>query len=178
MKMTSGKSSFCILDPPGYIDPAQQDMLITDITAEDFLDVEEQLIFEEIPTATSFPGTFPVDGIIYGRNNRLMVSLPCRQRGSATEAINVIFLINPTSPCSYLSAKTMKALIGNTDKPLLGSMYAMIHSDIVLQCYMSPPDKHFADINVLGADFLVQNHVTLKVNYGMKTCTLMVEKDE
>jgi hypothetical protein len=39
-------------------------------------------------------------------------------------------------------------------------------------------DKHFDDVNVLGADFLVENGLTLKANYSNKICTLLVEENE
>ena len=38
--------------------------------------------------------------------------------------------------------------------------------------------KHFADVNVLGADFLVKNGLTLKANYSSDICTLMVDENE
>jgi hypothetical protein len=30
---------------------------------------------------------------------------------------------------------------------------------------MSPPDKHFTDVNLLGTDFLVSNQVNLQIGY-------------
>jgi hypothetical protein len=47
-----------------------------------------------------------------------------------------------------------------------------------IECHISPHDKHFADVNVLGADFLVKNGLTLKVNYSSDIGSLMVEENE
>ena len=128
--------------------------------------------------AATFPVSFPVEGEIYGPNKRLMVNLACRRRGTITSAINVIFLIDTGSPASYLSAKAMEALIGNPGSHLPQQLPVMVQSLKVVECHISPLDKHFADVNVLGADFLVENGLTLKANYGSKICTLMVEENE
>jgi hypothetical protein len=107
--------------------------------------------------AAKFPGSFPVDGEIYGPNNRLMINLVCRRRGRNTQAIN-------GSPISYLSEKAMNALIGNTGSHLPKQLQVLVHSKEVIKCYLSPRDKHIAEVNVLGMDFLVANRLTLKVN--------------
>jgi len=115
---------------------------------------------------------------IYGPNNRLMINLVCRRRGRNTQAINFIFLINIGSPISYLSEKAMNTLIGNPASHLPEQLQVSVHSKEAIKCYLSPRDKHFADVNVLGMDFLVANRLTLKVNCRTNICTLMVEENE
>ncbi len=56
----------------------------------------------------------------------------------------------------------MEALIGNPGSHLPQQLPVMIHAKKVIECHLSPRDKHFADVNVLGADFLVENGLTLK----------------
>jgi hypothetical protein len=169
---TSESSTYSIHDPPGYIKPSLQDMLLTDITAEELLIVAERLGVEYLGPAPTFPVSFPVDGEIYGPNKRLMVNLACRRRRTNTSAINVIFLINTGSPASYLSAKAMEALIGNTESHLPQQLPVMIHSDNVITCHLSPHDKHFANVNVLGMDFLSKNLLSLSMNYEKETFQL------
>ena len=101
-----------------------------------------------VPT---FPVSFPVEGEIYGLNKRLVVTLACQRRRTNIQAINVIFLIDTSSPASYLSAKAMEALIGNPGSQLAQQLAVMIHTKKVIECHLSPRDKHFADVNVLGA---------------------------
>jgi len=175
---TSESSTYSIHDPPGYIEPSLQDMLLTDITAEKLLSVAEVLGVGYLSPAATFPGSFPVDGEIYGPNNRLMINLVCRRRGRNTQAINVIFLIGTGSPISYLSEKSMNALIGKPGSHLPEQLQVLVHSKEVIKCYLSPRNSHFADVNVLGMDFLVENKLTLKVNCRTKICTLMVEENE
>ena len=171
-------SPYSIHDPPGYIDPSLQDMLFTDITAKGLVSTGQVLDVEYLSSATSFPGSFPVDGEIYGMNNRLMINLVCRRRERDAHPINIIFLIDTGSPASYLSEMAMKALIGDTGANVPHLLKVMVHSNEVIQCYLSPPDKHFAYVNVLGMDFLVANRLTLKVNSRTNICTLMIEENE
>ncbi len=175
---TSESSTYSIHDPPGYIKPSLQDMLFTDITAEKLLSVAKLLGVDYLSPSAIFPGSFPIDGELYGLNNRLMINLVCRRRGRNTQAINVIFLIDTGSPISYLSEKAMNALIGNSGSHIPEQLQVLVHSNEVIKCYLSPRDKHFADVNVLGMDFLVANRLTLKANCRTNICTLMVGENE
>ncbi|EGF78542.1 hypothetical protein BATDEDRAFT_90695 [Batrachochytrium dendrobatidis JAM81] len=176
---TTSESSTCsIHDPPGYIKPSLQDMLLTDITAEELLVVAEVLGVKYLSPAATFPASFPANGEIYGLNNRLMINAVCRRPAITSQAINVIFLIDTGSPASYLSGKAMEALIGNPESHLPQQLQVMVHSKEVIRCYLSPRDKHFADVNVLGMDFLIANRLTLKVNCRTSLCTLMIEENE
>lgn len=169
---------YSLLDQPGYIDPYSQDFLLTDMTAERLLSVAETLEVVYLGPAAIFPGSFPVDGEICGYNKRLMVNLACSRRGATTSAINIIFLIDTSSPATYLSAKAMEALIGNTESHFPAQLLVMIHSKRVIECYLSPRNKHFANVNVLGADFLGENGLTLKANYNSNIFTLIAEENE
>ncbi len=175
---TSESSTYSIHDPPGYIKPSLQDMLLTDITAEELLTIAKRLGVDYLGLTAEFPGSFPVDGRIYGNNKRLMVSLSCRREGKNSKAINIIFLIDTGSPNTFLSDKAMEALVGKPGCNIGTMMGVRIHTKKVIECHLSPHDKHFADVNVLGADFLVENGLTLKANYSNKICTLLFEENE
>ena len=128
--------------------------------------------------AAEFPCSFPVNGKICGNNKRLMVSLSCRREGKKSKAINIIFLIDTGSPNTFLSDKAMEALVGKPGCNIGSTMDVSIQSLKNIECHISPHDKHFADVNVLGADFLVKNGLALKANYSSDICTLMVEENE
>ena len=170
---TSESSTGSIHDPPGYIKPSLQDMLLTDITAEQLLVVAERLEVEYLSSAANFPGSFPASGVIYGLNKRLMVNLVCRRQGKSTTSLNIVFLINTGSPVSYLSKKAMEALIGKPGSNIVNQLPVMVHSDNVIACHLSPRDKHFADVNVLGMNFLSENMLSLSMNYKAKSFELV-----
>ena len=128
--------------------------------------------------AAEFPCSYPKSGKIHGNNKRLMVSLSCRKQGKNSKAINIIFLIDTGSPNTFLSEKAMEALVGKPGCNIGSIMDVGIQSLKNIECHLSPHDKHFVDVNVLGADFLVENGLTLKANYSNKICTLLVDENE
>jgi hypothetical protein len=63
-----------------------------------------------------FPSVaFPVDGVIYGQNKRLMVCLPCRRVKKSAATVNVWFIVDTGSNCNFLAKKTIEALIREDD---------------------------------------------------------------
>jgi hypothetical protein len=72
----------------------------------------------------------------------------------------------------------MNALIGHHASHLPEQLQVFVHSKEVIKCYLSPRDKHFADVNVLGMDFLVANRLTLKVDCRTNICILLVDENE
>jgi hypothetical protein len=168
----SESCTYSIHDPPGYIKPSLQDMLFTDITAEELLKIAELLGVDYMGPAAEFPGSFPTSGLIFGNNKRLMVSLSCCRNRNDSKAINIIFLVDTGSPNTFLCEKAMEALVGKPGCNIGTMMNVMIHSDNVITCHLSPHDKHFSDVNVLGMDFLSENMLSLLMNYKQKSFQL------
>ena len=78
----SNFSDTSILEPPGYIKPSLQDLLLTDITAKELLNIAKRLGVEYLGKA-EFPGVFPVNGSVEGVNKRLMVNLVCKRQSTS-----------------------------------------------------------------------------------------------
>ncbi|KAJ2989791.1 hypothetical protein HDV02_004772, partial [Globomyces sp. JEL0801] len=155
---TSDSSGHSLMDPPGYIKPDLQDLLLTDITAKELRVIAAELEVDYLGPA-AFPGTFPAVGDIRGDNHRLMVPLVCRRRAQKeAPARNIIFLLDTGSPSTYLCQEAMEALIGK-DSPLPQTLWVHIHSQEAILTHLSPKGSHFADVNVLGMDFLARNRV-------------------
>lgn len=55
---------------------------------------------------------FPVSGIIYEINERFMVPLVCQADEEKGPILNVWFMIDTTSPYTFLTEKTINALFG------------------------------------------------------------------
>jgi hypothetical protein len=66
----------------------------------------------------------------------------------------------------------MEALFGKPGCNIRQTMNVMIHSDTVITCHLSPHDKHFSQVNVLGMDFLSENLLSLSVDYKNKSFQL------
>jgi hypothetical protein len=165
-----------LVDPPDYIAPDQQDMMLTDITSE-ILHSNKCTVSigqgkEYLSEADSFPQAWPASGVIYGYNKRLMISLACRRgrpdRGY--EVLNVLFLVDTGSPCSYVSQETMTALIGNPRCSVPEQLCLVVRDEsFQMVFHMSPlgtkevPGK-FHDVIVLGMDFLQLANLSLTVD--------------
>ena len=167
----SDSSGQSLMDPPGYIKPDLQDLLLTDITAKELRVIAEAMEVDYLGPA-AFPGTFPAMGRIWIPNHRLMISLVCRrQTTKEAPARNIIFLIDTGSPSTYLCQEAMEALIGK-DSHLPQSLWVRIHSEKAILSHISPKGSHFADVNVLGMDFIVENRVYPRLDFDEKTFIL------
>jgi hypothetical protein len=52
-----------------------------------------------------------------------------------------------------------------------------VHGARSMVCYLSPRDKHFADINLLGTDFLETHRAQLRMDWAQKTFQLHAPED-
>ena len=168
---SSDESGRSLMDPPGYIKPSLQDLLLTDINAKELREIARTMEVEYLGHA-SFPGSFPVEGRIWVPNHRLMVNLVCRrQTKSDSPTRNIVFLIDTGSPVTYLCQEAMESLIGK-DCNLPQTLFVKIHSDKAILTHLSPKDSHFSDVNVLGMDFIVKNRVYPRLDFDEETFTL------
>lgn len=115
------KSDDSLVDPPGYIAPRNlQDMMFSDITSEILHSNKSSVTSgrgkDFLSQADSIQLPWPAAGVVLSYNKRLMISLPCRRPRSdrGHKVLNVFFLFDTRSPCSYLCQEAMDALI---DKP-------------------------------------------------------------
>lgn len=162
-------------DPAGYIEPSLQDLLITDITAENLPDIARLLDVEYLGAA-KFPGQFPAEGRILGSNHRLMISLVCQRQSKREQpAMNIVFLIDSGSPVSYLSKRAVEVVVGNCEN-MPRMLFVLVHNEHAIECHISPSGSHFEDVNVLGMDFISVNGLSLVMNWIAKTFVLQTVK--
>jgi hypothetical protein len=151
-----------------------QDLLLLDVKHETLVEIGENLEIEYLNQTDETP-TFPVTGLLFMPNNRIMVNLVCRwqkRKGLHGAPLNVVFLVDTGSPMTYISHQAMRALINAPDSNLPKSLMVNIHGTVT-QCHLSPKDKHFADVNVIGMDYLVSRQLSLKMNYNEKVVVLV-----
>ncbi|OAQ23033.1 hypothetical protein K457DRAFT_36828 [Linnemannia elongata AG-77] len=99
-------------------------------------------------------------GVVWGVNNH-------------AKPVNVHFLVDTGTPVTYICRKALRGLgAAESDIEKDGFTWAMSVNGVNLKVAMSPLDKHFPDINLLGSDFLVTARCILTVNYVAKTCVV------
>ncbi len=131
-----------------------------------------ELLAAEYLGLTENTTRFPLFGILYGPHHRVMVNLICRKASSKKthRMLNIIFLCDTGMPISYLSEQAMSALIGNSDHipKVLRVSLGTPHHDFQL----SPRASHFAEVNVLGMDFLYDMDLSILLDKTTKRVEL------
>jgi len=165
-------ASSLVIDSVKFLRPDDFDVLLTDI-AESDLHLMAQLEGVGYLNISSAVPSFPAEGLIMGAHRRFMVNLLVRRRAEP-DYRNVIFMVDTGSPYTFLSAAAMSALVG-PGKNAPSMMRLEVHGDQSIVCYLSPPDKHFAEINLLGMDFLEMKRVQLDVDWRQKSFVMKSE---
>ncbi|KAJ3098000.1 hypothetical protein HDU96_000167 [Phlyctochytrium bullatum] len=155
-----------------------EEMIPKDIcTSDTFKDISKRLGVDHLSKADTFPPSFPATGILYGSHKRPMINLVCRRPETDAPAVNIIFFINTSAPYTYLGRNALRALLDTSNWVVLEKMPVMIHSRTPIECSLNP-GPYASDVNVLGADFMVENGLSLKVNYRSKTCAVTIENEQ
>ena len=172
---TSSEDS--LVDPPA---PDQQNMAFPDITSEllhskNFTDSIGR--GDEYLSESKYSRRWPATGKIYGQNKRLMISLPCRYARHEREdrVLNIFFLVDTGSPCSYLCQEAMMALLDDPTCAMPEQLSVFVNDDesSPLTFHMSPggtteAPRKFHDVNVLGMDFLELAELSMTVETFFK----------
>ena len=170
-KSTSSGESL-VFDDPNCIAPSGQDLLLTDVTQEILnTRIAPELSVHYLSASEAENASFPVTGILFGLNRRLMVNLLVRRRESH-KFLNILFLVDTGSPVSYLCDEAISALIGK-DNALPKFINVFVQGDQVLECHLSPQDGHFHDVNVIGMDFLATHDLSIQICYKRRTFQLL-----
>jgi hypothetical protein len=142
------------VDSPTFVPPNDQDLLLTDVTeAELFGNVGDLLGVRYLSETLHFAPSPILKGIVFGQNKRLMINLLCKRKRTATRWIRVIFLVDTGSPYTYLAPNTIERLTGTTSNNICKTLHVLVNSETTcIECHLSPQDKHFKDVNVLGME--------------------------
>jgi len=145
------------------------DVLLSDISEADLYMIAE-MEGERYLNVSGGQPTFPVEGMVMGVHRRYMVNLLVRRR-NAHAFKNVVFMVDTGSPYTFLSRSAMEAVVGvGNNVPAM--LRAEIHGEQSIVCYLSPADKSFADVNLLGMDFLEMKGAQMVTDWLQKSFVL------
>jgi hypothetical protein len=162
-------SSTLVVDTVKFLKPSDFDVMLSDINETDLYLIGEMEGAQYLNVSTLQP-VFPVEGMVMGMNKRYMVNLLARRKNTQ-HFRNVIFMVDTGSPYTFISKTTMEAVVG-LDSNIPSIIKLEIQGENSMICYLSPPDKHFADVNLLGMDFMEMRGAHLITDWHQKTFAL------
>ena len=72
------------------------------------------------------------------------------------------------SPYTFISKTFIEATVG-TNANLPSIIKLEIQGEFSMICYLSSPEKHFADVNILGMNFLEMKGAPIVIDWSQKT---------
>ncbi|KAI1730353.1 cyclophilin type peptidyl-prolyl cis-trans isomerase/CLD domain-containing protein [Ditylenchus destructor] len=167
--------------------PAEEyDMLLTDVNEKGYENLAALSRIRNLSEGSFKGPAFPVAGLIWGPNNRLMVALNCRRHTeNGRGGIYIVwFIVDTGSNPTFLSANTIKKLIGrdyDVSMPVPKSLYVDIQSpdEPKIECTLSDPKGHFSDANVLGMAAMREMNLSIaSIDWRDKTFRLIKTFDD
>ena len=146
-----------------YIPASAFEIILSDIHDSDIYAIQSELGVSNMSHAEN-ELSFPVHGLIYGTNLRLCVALSVKKRDVCK---NVIFLIDTGSPYTFLAIDTL-ACIG-FDENIPNATNVSVNG---VSISVSPSHGHFANINLLGQNYMQAAGIQFSVNYKSRTLQL------
>ena len=146
------------------ISPKEYDVLLNDIDEEDLLRISEELGHGRLAPLSRATSSYPLRGILFGKNLRAFIPLPVSKRD---KLVNVVFLYDTGSPFTYLRVDTMEAL-GFVD--LVPSSTNVSINGVELTVNLSC--GHFTNVDLIGQDFF--RCCSLEVTISYKRLSIQV----
>lgn len=155
--MTLHRNTSSPLEPPSsYIPASEFDVLITDITDTDYESLAVETGVRRLSTSDT-EGSFPVNGVLYGRNFRVFIPLVVSKRRSK---LNILFFVDTGSPITFLRPDTFAAL-GFTEAVPAETIVSINGVNLTV----SVSHAHFYNVDLIGQDFFRAASAVLTVNY-------------
>ena len=154
----------------GVVNTRDFDILLTDIRGETIRSIEiggvKHLSMAD-DTGNSDPRkATTLNGITFGDYRRVLVMAVLSLKSTS---VNTVLLVDTSSPFTFLTKETFKALGVNIEAQPQDEVLLLIHGRW-LTAHLSK--GHFEDVNVLGTNFLVL--CELYVNYPFQTAQITI----
>jgi hypothetical protein len=155
--MTLHRSLSSPLEPPNsYIPASRFDILIPDITETDYELLAGETGVRRLSISDT-EGSFPVNGILYGRNFRVFIPLVVSKQRSK---LNILFFVDTGSPITFLRHETLAAL-GFTEAIPAETIVSINGVNLTV----SVSHAHFNNVDLLGQDFFRAANAVLTIDY-------------
>lgn len=149
------------------------DILLSDVKNERRENEEGVVTLGEIAQAMGFENrretttlaTSPLQGVVIGRYNRPFVRCVLKLR---SKQIEVAFLVDTGGTCTFIGKPTWDVLMAGAEDTGETTIKLTINGETRQEATLSPQDKHFADIDLIGTDFLSHMDARFSVDYGKK----------
>jgi hypothetical protein len=153
-----------MIDVPHPVDPKQIDILLTDVTGEDL-----RRAFEDENCLTLIDDPVEIleaKGFMFGEYDRLLILLPVTV---LRKTMMIPFLIDTGSPYTFLSTDAFSkyGLELPTDDKFMSCL-----NGTDMRIHFSPEKSHFAEICVLGSDYLYKSSSKLTCFYASRVFLL------
>eukprot|EP00339_Tiarina_fusa_P023941 CAMPEP_0117042482 /NCGR_PEP_ID=MMETSP0472-20121206/29582_1 /TAXON_ID=693140 ORGANISM="Tiarina fusus, Strain LIS" /NCGR_SAMPLE_ID=MMETSP0472 /ASSEMBLY_ACC=CAM_ASM_000603 /LENGTH=174 /DNA_ID=CAMNT_0004753735 /DNA_START=45 /DNA_END=569 /DNA_ORIENTATION=+ len=111
----------------------------------------------------------PLEGIVRGRYSRCFI--PC-VISFRSRTIKTAFLLDTGGTCTFIGKPTWDKLLEGFEDVGANTVRVTLNGETRQEVTLSPQDRHFADIDVIGTDFLNHMEARVHVDYKRKTCVL------
>ncbi|KAE9546753.1 hypothetical protein FO519_010035, partial [Halicephalobus sp. NKZ332] len=149
------------------------DVLVSDIDERELEKIGREGEVEHLSRATFSSPSFPVSGIIHGPNIRYMIPLVVQRAGKPnSNAINVWFLVDTSSPFTCLTVKSLESFFGQgnvADDEYY--RFAIQDQKSNIECRTSKGNFEF--VNLLGADAMRKLKLSIDVDWETDTFKLV-----
>uniref|UniRef100_A0A1I7UUF8 Aldedh domain-containing protein n=1 Tax=Caenorhabditis tropicalis TaxID=1561998 RepID=A0A1I7UUF8_9PELO len=147
------------------------DVLISDVDEKELEDIGSDNGIPHLSPGNFSADPFPVKGRVHGINLRLMVPLVCQYNGNVkSQPHNVWFLVDPGSPYTCLTVKSVETLVGEGFARDLHSFDIQVPKSNI-ECYLSK--GHFTEVNILGMNAMRRLRLSVEINWDTETFELV-----
>lgn len=111
----------------------------------------------------------PLEGIVRGRYSRCFI--PC-VISFRSRTIKTAFLLDTGGTCTFIGKPTWDKLLDGLEDVGRDTLRVTLNGETRQEVTLSPQDRHFAGIDVIGTDFFNHMEARIHVDYKKKICRL------
>ncbi|KAI3660910.1 hypothetical protein MP638_006667 [Amoeboaphelidium occidentale] len=159
-----------LVEPRKYLKPSSNEIMLLDVKSKDLHEsIATALNVAYLgPASAHLESKFSVDGMLFGPHSRPFVSLVVESPVKKIK-LNMIFFVDTGSPHVYICQEAAFALGFKENIP---ESFRVQIGDVMYMSNLSPSDKHFSDMNVLGASFFQKSRAKIEIDYKNETVKL------